>query len=92
MSGNGIQVSSHTAVFSQFAIKYEEQVNLANAKNKGSTVAERVKNSKLDLTEKQRSDMKLRWIPYPEWAEYKLGIKTGNMTVLEPVYIPGLNK
>ncbi len=92
MSEAGIKVRSHTAVFSQFAIKYEEQLNLAKAKGKGSTVGERVKNSKLNLTDKERSDMKTRWIPYPEWAEYKLGIKTGNMTVLEPVYAPRFNK
>ena len=92
MSETGIKVHSHTAIFSQFAIKYEEQLNLAKAEAKGSTIAERVKNSKLNLTDKERSDMKKRWILYPEWAEYKLGIKTGNMTVLEPIYAPGLNK
>ena len=92
MSEAGIKIRSHTSVFSQFAIKYEEQLNLAKAEGKGSTVGERVKNSKLNLTDKERSDMKERWIPYPEWAEYKVGIKSGNMTVLEPIYVPGLNK
>ena len=50
MSEAGIKVRSHTAVFSQFAIKYEEQLNLAKAKGKGSTVGERVKNSKLNCS------------------------------------------
>ena len=83
---SNLEVRSHTAVFSQFAIKFEEQVNAAKGKSKGATVAERVKSSKMDLSKKQREDMKLKWVNYPEWAEYRLGNKSGEMTILEPTY------
>ena len=88
---SNLEVRSHTAVFSQFAIKFEEQVNAAKGKSKGATVAERVKSSKMDLSKKQREDMKFKWVNYPEWAEYRLGNKSGEMTILEPTYIPSLN-
>ena len=45
----------------------------------------------MDLSKKQREDMKLKWVNYPEWAEYRLGNKSGEMTILEPTYIPSLN-
>ena len=34
----------------------------------------------LEFSETERADMQTSWVDYPEWLEYKVGNKAGNMT------------
>lgn len=80
------KVRSHTAIFSKFAGDFEEQINATRAAETGVSRAIRVENSKVLLTKEERADMRLKFVPYPDWAEYRLGNKSSKMTVLKPEY------
>ena len=80
------KVRSHTANFSKFAIEFEKQVNETRAAQTRVSRAIRVENSKVHLTKEEREVMRLKFVPYPEWAQYRLGNKSCKTTVLKPEY------
>ena len=82
------KVRSHTANFSKFAIEFEEQVNETRAAQTRVSRAIRVENSKVHLTKEEREVMRLKFVPYPAWAQYRLGNKSCKTTVLKPEYSP----